>query len=218
MALDIQLNSGLLLAFPTPILRLTVPDADAINGNLKKAILEKAKADDGTQRHNVGSWRSREDLLSWELAEIEVLKGAINKAIARLTQLSLGAKAKGMRGEVNVIAWANVCREGGYIKQHIHSLSNWSGVYFVSVEEAIEGKPESGLLEFVDPRPGVNILTTPGDPFGGTLKIRPAPGLLVMHPGWLAHYVNPYYGADERVSIAFNALVKGVTLQQDAQG
>ena len=31
-----------------------------------------------------------------------------------------------------------------------------------------------------------------------------APGMMVIFPRWLYHYVNPVHGKGERISIAFN--------------
>jgi hypothetical protein len=52
----------------------------------------------------------------------------------------------------------------------------------------------------MDPRPG-NV-------HGGKEVITPEPGLLIMFPGWLQHYVNAYYGDGERISIAWNLTVE----------
>ena len=212
MSLDIQLKNGLILAFPTPVLRQHVADAETINPPLKAEILKRAKASPGVVRYNVGGWRSADDLLTWPLPEIETLKKAINKTVAQLTQLSIGQSGKTVRGEMNAIAWASVCRKGDYVKPHIHPLSTWSGVYIVSGEENTEGHPESGAAEFLDPRPATNQLPTPGSPFGGTLRIKPAPGLIFVHPGWLSHFVHPYQGKGERIAIGFNIFIRGAAL------
>jgi hypothetical protein len=31
---------------------------------------------------------------------------------------------------------------------------------------------------------------------------------MVLFPGWLNHYVHPYYGPAERISIAFNMMIR----------
>ncbi|MGB8274744.1 MAG: TIGR02466 family protein [Alphaproteobacteria bacterium] len=212
MTLNVQLQNGVVLGFPTPMVRHPVAEAETINGALKAAILKRARKTEGTQRHNVGVWRSEDDFLSWPVAEIEVLKQAINRAVAQLTQLSMGASGKMVRGEMNAVAWANVCRAGGYVKPHTHPLSTWSGAYVVAGEKEVEGHPDSGVLELLDPRPGVDLLNTPGDPYGGSFKVQPIPGLLVVHPSWLVHFVNPYFGRAELITVGFTVFVKGVSL------
>lgn len=212
MALNIQLNNGVILGFPTPLVRHEIEDAEKVNRALRKAILERAGKQPSSDRHNVGGWRSGDDFLGWPLKEIAPLKTAINKTVAQLTQLTMGVSGKNMRGEVTVTAWATVCRNGDYVKPHTHPLSTWSGVYFVSGEEEVEGHPDSGVVEFIDPRPSVDMLQTPGNPFGATLRVKPTPGLLFVHPSWLGHFANPYRGESERVTVSFNAFVKGVAL------
>jgi len=43
-----------------------------------------------------------------------------------------------------------------------------------------------------------------GNVHGGKEIIQPEPGLLIVFPAWLFHYVNPYHGDGERISIAWN--------------
>ncbi|HLF58153.1 MAG TPA: TIGR02466 family protein [Alphaproteobacteria bacterium] len=214
MALNIQLNNGVILGFPTPLLRQEVKGAERINTALRAAILKRAKSEPSVARHNVGGWRSGDDLLTSPLKEVGVIKAAINKAIAQLTQLTMGVSGKTVRGEVNASAWATVCRPGDYVKPHIHPLSTWSGVYFVSGDDQVEGHPDSGILEFLDPRSATDLLQTPGNPFGASFKVKPTPGVLVVHPSWLVHFVNPYQGSGERITIGFNAFIKSVALTE----
>lgn len=218
MALDIQLKNGVILGFPTPLLRQHVADAEKINPALKAEILERAKSSPGVVRHNVGAWRSADDLLSWPLPEIDTVKKAINRSVAQLTQLTIGQSGKGVRGEMNAVAWATVCRPGDYLKPHVHPLSTWSGMYIVGGEEETDGHPDSGVAEYLDPRSATNQLHTPGNPFGGTLRVKPTPGLIFVHPGWLPHFVNPYRGAGERIAIGFNIFVRGAALSDTQAG
>jgi uncharacterized protein (TIGR02466 family) len=92
--------------------------------------------------------------------------------------------------------WANVLRDGGYNKIHNHAGAVWSGSYYVGVGEPDAEPQYNGWIEFQDPRPA-NI-------HGGKERIKPEPGLLLMFPSWLNHYVNPFHGKGERISIAFN--------------
>lgn len=217
MGLNVQLNNGVVLGFPTPMVRHEVEGAERVNPALCKAILERARKQPSADRHNVGGWRSGDDLLSWPLKELAVIKTAINKVTAQLTQLTVGVSNKAVRGEVNATAWATVCRTGDYVKPHTHPLSTWSGVYFVSGAVDVEGHPDSGVVEFLDPRSAIDQLPTPGNPFGATFKVHPTPGLLIAHPSWLAHFANPYFGTEERITIGFNAFVKNVSIN-DAGG
>ena len=66
-------------------------------------------------------------------------------------------------------------------------------------------RPLSGVLEFLDPRAGVEAVTAPGDPYGEPVRVRPEAGLLVIFPSWLYHWVHPYAGQTPRIAVSFNA-------------
>jgi hypothetical protein len=72
-------------------------------------------------------------------------------------------------------------------------------------------RPLSGVLEFLDPRAGVDAVTAPGDPYGEPFRVRPQAGLLVVFPSWLYHWVHPYSGQGPRIAISFNATMAPVT-------
>ncbi len=54
----------------------------------------------------------------------------------------------------------------------------------------------------------MQALVLPGDPFNESIRIRPRPGLMVLFPGWLKHFVHPHTGTGTRISIAFNIAYK----------
>ena len=87
---------------------------------------------------------------------------------------------------------------------HCHPDSAWSGVYYVDAGTEHADRPISGVLEFLDPRSGVEAVTAPGDPYGEPVRIRPAAGLLVIFPSWLYHWVHPYAGRAPRIAVSFN--------------
>ncbi len=66
-------------------------------------------------------------------------------------------------------------------------------------------QPLSGVLEFLDPRAGVDAVTAPGDPYGEPFRVRPQAGLLIVFPSWLYHWVHPYTGQTPRIAVSFNA-------------
>lgn len=67
--------------------------------------------------------------------------------------------------------------------------------------------PHNGRLELLDPRVGVNRLHQPGSVFAARYVIELIPGLMRLSPGWLSHFVHPFCGSGERISIAFNVLL-----------
>jgi uncharacterized protein (TIGR02466 family) len=144
-----------------------------------------------------GGWHSHADFLDWDFPEIGSLAAEFMSAGRDFTSTLI---PPGTEGELKVSfyggSWANVLRKGDYNKIHNHPGALWSGCYYVSVGQPEPEPAFNGWIEFQDPRPG-NI-------HGGKERIEPAEGMLLLFPGWLNHYVNPFSGSGERISIAFN--------------
>jgi Putative 2OG-Fe(II) oxygenase len=83
-------------------------------------------------------------------------------------------------------------------------------VYYVDAGAGAPDRLLSGVLEFLDPRAGVEAVTAPGDPYGDPVRVRPESGLLVVFPSWLYHWVHPYAGQPPRIAVSFNATVGAV--------
>jgi hypothetical protein len=103
-----------------------------------------------------------------------------------------------------VQAWAMVMRHGDHSIVHDHCESHFSVVYYPEVGDAdLERHPDSGKLCFLDPRRGGTVISGI-DLFPSQFAITPQTGQLVVFPGWLQHYVQPYRGVRPRVSISCN--------------
>jgi uncharacterized protein (TIGR02466 family) len=198
------------LAFPTPVGNFRIPDADPVNAELKRLILEREAADPAAaQKSNAGGWHSRSDLLTWPHPAISTLRDWFLEATRAMIDASMElTRAAGLnrpfKGSLQMAAWANVSRRGNYNRIHNHPGSAWSGVYYVDAGQEVPGQPLSGVLELLDPRPFTEMVPTPGEPFGQKAVVRPRSGAMVIFPGWMYHFVNPYQGEGERISIAFN--------------
>ena len=48
------------------------------------------------------------------------------------------------------------------------------------------------------------MIPLPGNEFGQRITIAPEAGQMLVFPSWVRHYVTPYHGRGERISIAFN--------------
>lgn len=208
---EIPLSETLTAAFATPVFRRLWPDAGAVNDGLRRAILEREQAERTAGRSVVGGWHSRDDLLDWPYPEIRALRGWIGAAIQEMTQFA--RPDIGAAGPVNIDldggAWANVLRDGGYHKIHNHPDCDWSGVYYVSTGAlAPDGPPENGMIEFLDPRMGATSPGPKGPEAMPKLRVPTAAGLMVVFPSWLYHYVNPFRGTGERISVAFNVRLR----------
>ena len=187
--------------FPTVLLCRSMPDAKSKNRRLRKIILEREKSDPGVIQSNVGGWHSTADLWDWPNSEIQQLCAWVKRAAEDMTATVVPVEpGDQIVAEPYGGAWANVLRQGGYNKVHNHPGAVWSAVYYVASGDPYPEPPGNGNFEFMDPRPG-NL-------HGGKEILAPVPGLLMMFPAWLNHYVNPYHGDSERISIAFNLTVE----------
>lgn len=190
-------------AFPTLIGRLLVPDADAMNRDLQALILAEEAECPSLGRSNIGGWHSRTDFLNRREPAVSGLTTWLSFGLRRIIDATAGANT--FEGTLLISAWAAICREGAYHAPHSHPESAWSGVYYVDPGTEQPDRPLSGVLEFLDPRAGVEAVAAPGDPYGEPFRIRPVAGLLVVFPSWLYHWVHPYTGQAPRIAISFNA-------------
>lgn len=191
-------------AFPTFVGRLQIPDAEGMNRELQALILAEEAAYSSLGRSNIGGWHSRTDFLHRSEPAVSALSAWLNWALRRMIDATAGPNA--FQGSLSVSAWTTICRAGAYHAPHSHPDSAWSGVYYVDAATDSSDQPLSGVLEFLDPRAGVEAVTAPGDPSGEPFRVRPQPGLLVLFPSWLYHWVHPYTGQTPRIAISFNAM------------
>jgi uncharacterized protein (TIGR02466 family) len=190
-------------AFPTLIGRFHVPDAEALNERLRGIILAEEAEYASLGRSSVGGWHGRPDFLARPDPMVSAFTAWLNWALRRMIEATAGPNR--FQGALSVSAWAAICRAGAYHAPHSHPDSAWSGVYYVDAGTAVRDRPLSGVLEFLDPRAGVEAVTAPGDPYGEPFRVRPQAGLLVVFPSWLFHWVHPYAGETPRIAISFNA-------------
>lgn len=190
-------------AFPTLIGRMWIPDADAMNQELRALIIAEEATYASLGRSNIGGWHSRPDFLNQPDIAVSALNQWLIWALRRIITATAGPDA--FDGTLSVSAWAAICRAGSYHAPHSHPDSAWSGVYYVDPGADTPDRPLSGVLEFLDPRAGVEAVTAPGDPYGEPFRVHPEAGLLVIFPSWLYHWVHPYAGATPRIAVSFNA-------------
>lgn len=195
--------------FPTLVGRFRVPAAADANERLATLVLEREAALPSRDHANHGGWHSASDLLEWPGEDVANLRGWISEALGRMVQATAqlpevqGRGGAIPRGGFRAMAWANVSRRGNYHRMHNHPASAWSGCYYVAT--ASEPGALAGCLELYDPRPFTEMVDVPGAPYGQRVIVRPEPGLLVVFPSWLYHFVHPSVADAPRISIAFNA-------------
>lgn len=194
--------------FATPMLRWHAPDAETLNDGLKAVILARRADGPEARASNVGGWQSQPDFL--DLAEpcVIALRRHIVGLMRHVMALPADGDASRVDGRLGVTGWANVNGAGDFNRVHDHPGSHWSGVYYVSLGQPDPGSELNGAIEFLDPRPSANQ-PIPGYRAGSAMAVPPAAGEFILFPSWIQHYVMPFRGAGERISVAFNASVQG---------
>lgn len=206
--MSIPSQGNVLLTFVTPVLVRRWPDAADLNRRLGELILAAESRDPGMARSNVGGWHSDDDFFSWEDPAIAELVSRINEGTREITLQVCGEGIKGREAEVAISGWANVSRDRAYNRPHDHLRYTWSGVYYVTLGENDPSAANSGAIEFLDPRLGVDFSQLPGATVGPFLRVQPEPAMMLMFPSWLRHWVHPFHGRGERISIAFNVSLR----------
>jgi uncharacterized protein (TIGR02466 family) len=176
-----------------------VPDADRW-ADLRALILAELITE---PRPRIGGWHSQTDFLSRPEPAVTALTTWVTFVVKRMVDATAGPGS--FKGTLSVSGWATICRAGAYHAPHSHPDSAWSGVYYVDPGTHSPDRSLSGMLEFLDPRAGVEAVTAPGDPYGQPVRVRPEAGLLVIFPSWLYHWVHPYAGQPPRIAVSFNA-------------
>lgn len=198
-------------AFPTLIGRFHPPESGPLNHELRRLVLEHEKKEPNDPHANVGGWHSRNNLLEWPDPSIQRLRETIAQGVqsmveATLEQLRRFGSNRQFGGKISLIAWANVSRRGNYHTVHNHPGSCWSGVYYVHCGEGADAdQSRGGFLDLLDPRPFTEMVPVPGEPYGQKISVKPKPGMMLIFPGFLYHFVHPFAAEGERISIAFNA-------------
>jgi len=190
--------------FPTPLVTFMVEDAEALNRELMQEIEARRRSEEGEVRSNRQGWHSAYDLFKRKEKAQAKLAGIIREALQQAT-LKLAPEANLARLQMECEGWINVNPTGAYNTPHDHPGFLWSGTYYVVTPAGKEGTEPSGRIEFIDSRTGLadNMVRAP---FTATkCGIRPRPGMLLIFPANLLHWVHPNMSDEDRVTIAFNA-------------
>ena len=66
-----------------------------------------------------------------------------------------------------------------------------------------------GCITFYDPRGAVNMTAIKRDPYiEAEFTLAPRPGLILLWPAFLHHFVHPNLSEEPRVSISYNVVLK----------
>ena len=124
---------------------------------LRAEILDARRAGEPSDtRSNRMSWQSYE-MLEWGSERVSVLGDLIASRVARLLWPNApGAGVVDATVSIEESLWANTMSRGGWHALHQHSggkgPATWSGVFYVDPGDPDPNNPNSGCLEFIDPR------------------------------------------------------------------
>jgi uncharacterized protein (TIGR02466 family) len=195
-----------LALFATPIFTFSDAAEPALDRELSERMVIESETSPGITRSNGGGWHSVPDLSQRpEPCFQDLMRRVVARVQAVFFELARDQGAPiDLRYRFGVQAWAMVMRPGDHTIVHDHAEAHFSVVYYPEAGDAdLDRHPESGKLCFVDPRRGGTVISGI-DLFPSQFSVTPATGQLVVFPGWLQHFVQPYRGMRPRVSISCN--------------
>lgn len=199
--------------FPTLVGEADCPEAPWINRGLAAHVRDRARRERGHAHLTTvdRGWQSPPGFLDTDLPEVQALRRFLDATLAtyleqwgRAYHNALAPRAFSYSYE----GWAVFLEGGGFQHQHVHSRTDFVGVYFVEVPD-LGPNPGEGCLTLVDPREG--RLATRAVWENATESIRPHPGRLVLFPSFVPHRVDPFRGAGSRITINFDVTLQGAT-------
>lgn len=200
---------GTEMLFASPLSVFEIDNAADINPGILNAARAMRDSDPGVTISNQLGWHSQQDFFLRPEPEFRALGQQIVQALIHIAGTDPATRVEGFNLQAHDIegqGWININGQGAFNTPHDHAGFQWSGCYYVAVPETTQGR--SGQIEFLDPRGGLSGNTLPGSRVYATkFQVRPRPGLLVIFPSYLRHWVYPNMEDAERMSIAFNAKI-----------
>ncbi len=201
--------------FSSPVCKFLWPDGEVLNRELRQVILRKMEESPGVVKTNRGGWQSKPDLHTWPEACVQTFVARSHALVREVVRRTVMDPTDAHLDDWEMIAWANVNRRGAFNTAHDHYGYGtiWSSFYYVDPGGAEGGGGAvSGYTKFQD-RSGApkEVLHNP-DPFEREVTITPQSGLMVLFPSTLYHYVEPYRGERQRITIAFNMKHRGFAI------
>jgi len=191
--------------WPTKMVRKVVADCEEPNRELLKLIREwdRASKDLTTDYRDNNPFDIDSPATNW-------LRQQVNQTVIEY----LSAIGIDFAVDWQIHGWANLNRQGDYHDPHNHPHSYLSGTYYVKMptgrakrRQRSDVRPNA--ITFYDPRPGFNMGSIKNDPYvDPEFTVMPEPGLLLLWPAALMHFVHPNLFDETRVSISFNIVLK----------
>jgi hypothetical protein len=202
-------------AFAIPFGEARLADCGRLNAELEALFLarESEPYRNPTPNHTPQQemFESRFNLFLWTEACVQELRTFMLDGVARtVIEATDLAPADFERLKIHNHTWFHITRYAGSFVAHNHPLASWSAVYCVRAGESAAGHPRSGVLRFLDTRPGADAYLDIGNrrlrpAFALTSReVRLEEGQLIVFPSFVFHEVAPFYGRDTRITVATN--------------
>ena len=201
-------ENGFRLLWPLLFLERTLPGYEHANLELERLILEQEARNVSLTTDYLNS-----NILTIENPAIDWLKQCIHKSAVDY------CRRAGMDYSIewSLQGWGNINRLGDYHDPHNHPYAYLSGTYYVRVpakDVSLKNRADvrPGCITFYDPRGAVNMTAIKNDPqVEPEFTITPIPGMILLWPSFVMHFVHPNLSEEPRISISFNLMVKNPT-------
>lgn len=200
-----ETEDGFVSLWPTMLLKRVLPDTAAANEGLARLI------EDLDRKHGALTTDYRSDnLFTMEHPAADWLRECANVTVRDYF------RHLGMDYDIrwSIQAWANVNRFGDYHDYHNHPHAYLSGTYYVRVpttREKLETRNDvrPGRLTLYDPRACANMNAIKGDPYiDPEYTVEPQPGMILLWPAFVNHFVHPNLSKESRLSVSFNVMLQ----------
>jgi len=191
--------------WPTKFVKQTLSGFEEPNRGLLKLVREwdRARKDLTTDYHDNNPFEVDSPATNW-------LRDNINQTVIEyLKSINIDVPLNWQ-----IHGWANLNRTGDYHDPHNHPHCYLSGTYYVKVPPADPKRRQRSdvrpnCITFYDPRSAFNMQSIKNDPYvDPEFTVLPTPGLLMLWPSSLMHFVHPNLSDETRVSISFNIVLK----------
>jgi len=204
-------GNDVLLTYGTLFLQRRLDAMLPRNGELAALALKLRAEQAGAAKSNAGGWHSDGNIFARPEPIIAELARHLQPALQHISMVARQVTAARVDFQATLFGWINVNGPGDYNNPHYHPGNTWSGVYYVRTGAEVPDRPMSGRIEFIDPRTRCEVGPNMALGQAGIMRVAPEDGMLLIFPSYLEHYVHPYFGPGERITLAFNSLVQTLT-------
>jgi len=198
------------VSFKTPVYVIKPQFSENLLNELETDIYKIKSESPTIEVSNINGWHSEADLFLREEASIKTLCGVlVAETTRKLISISSDFDPKQYDGQFG--GWININPKGGANATHHHQPWDWSGVFYVKQPSISDEAGRSGMIEFINPCQQSSSLANKGFKNAGMspfLRFRPQPGEIVLFPSYLLHSVYPNETDDDRITIAYNLMLK----------